>query len=143
MEIVTRNIAEGDAAAVAGLSAQLGYVISAADTARQITLMNASANDDAYVAVYGDVVVGWVHVFYGLRLESGSFCEVGGLVVDEQYRGRGIGKLLLARAAEWCAARQCNRLVVRSNAKRKEAHAFYAGAGYEEVKEQKVFKLRV
>ncbi len=141
MDITIRDIQEDDVQAVSALSAQLGYSITVADTAKQISLIINSSNDVAYAAVDDGKVIAWIHVFYTLRLESQPFCEVGGLVVDEQYRDRGIGKLLLEKAKEWCGAKGCTRLVVRSNSKRNEAHQFYLKSGYKEVKEQKVFNL--
>jgi GNAT superfamily N-acetyltransferase len=141
MAIITRTIENGDAKAVSMLSEQLCYAISKHDTAAQILQIKNSANDIAYVAVDGTVVIGWIHLFYALRLESQPFCEVAGLVVDEQYRGKGVGKLLLEKAEDWSMQRNCKRLVVRSNAKRNEAHQFYINQGFKEIKQQKVFEL--
>jgi GNAT superfamily N-acetyltransferase len=141
MDIIIRVIENEDAKAVAALSEQLGYAISTEDTAVQISMINKSETDAAYVAVDGKVVIGWIHIFYALRLESQAFCEVAGLVVDKHCRGIGIGNMLLKKAIDWGNSKTCKRLVVRSNAKRNDAHKFYANLGFKEIKQQKVFEL--
>lgn len=141
MNVTIRNIAVDDAAAVASLSQQLGYSMSITDTARQIAEILNSNNDVAYVAVTDNKVVGWIHTFYAIRIESPSFCEIGGIVVDERQRGSGIGKILIDHIKPWCAGKKCNRLRVRSSVKRSDAHKFYLQAGFTENKEQKVFQL--
>ena len=141
MAISIRHITGDDVRVVADLSRQLDYTISEEDTLRQIRLITESGGDAGYVAVEDGRVIGWMHVFYALRIESQPFCEVGGLVVDERYRGKGIGKMLVKKAVEWCATKECKRLVVRSNVKRADAHKFYEASGFKEAKEQKVFRL--
>ena len=124
MTITTRTIEERDAKAVSVLSGQLGYLISVEDAAIRIALIRRSENDAAYVAVDGEKVIAWIHVFYTLRVESEAYCEVGGLVTDEQYRGRGVGKMLLEKVKQWTKEKNCKQLRVRSNAKRSDAHQF-------------------
>ncbi len=86
----------------------------------------------------GDEVVGWIHVFIRRGLLSSDDAEIGGLIVDERSRGRGIGRLLLERAEAWAMERRCEAVRVRSNVKRADAPAFYAAAGYREIKQQRV-----
>jgi len=142
MAFTTRTIENGDVKAISMLSEQLGYIATEHDTAAQILQINSSENDVAYVAMDAGRIIGWIHVFYALRIESQPFCEVGGLVVDEQYRGKGVGKILVEKAIQWSDRKNCKRLVVRSNAKRNEAHQFYIKLGFKEIKQQKVFELK-
>lgn len=135
-----RPITTEDAPAVAELSRQLGYVFSTEETRLAIERITSSGSDAAFVALDEQRVIGWIHVFYTVRLESAPFCEIGGMVVDEQYRGRGVGKQLIAGAELWCADKGINKLRVRSNTKRGDAHRFYLNAGFNESKEQKVFE---
>jgi len=51
------------------------------------------------------------------------------IVVDEPYRGQGIGRALLAFAREQAQARGCYKLSLTSNAVRAEAHEFYRRCG--------------
>ena len=87
----------------------------------------------------GGAVRGWTHVFVGHRIESDPFAEIGGLVVDEHHRNRGIGRSLLEEAEKWAAASGVSTLRVRSNMIRRDAHRFYERAGYSCIKTQGVF----
>ncbi|HEU4555681.1 MAG TPA: GNAT family N-acetyltransferase [Chitinophaga sp.] len=138
--IQVRAAIEKDAQQIAGLSSQLGYTLSVDDTMRNIIAIDKSNFDMAYVAVMNGQVVGWIHVFYTMRLETGPFCEIGGLVVDAGSRGKGIGRQLVEKAKKWAAERNSSRLRVRCQVKRTDAHAFYTRTGFEEKKEQKVFE---
>ena len=82
-------------------------------------------------------VVGLVSVLGAYRLEEPSetrapFAYVDDLLVLPQFRGRGIGKVLLARAEEY--ARQCGRTSIRLTVKggNRPARAFYTEGGYGE-----------
>jgi len=92
-----------------------------------------------FVACISKKVVGWIHVCINFRIESDSYAEIGGLVVDENYRGKGIGKLLVEEAERWAQEKKFTKLRVRSNVIRKNTHRFYLHFGYKEEKEQKVF----
>ena len=143
MDLSIRIAKPEDATDIALLSEQLGYSITAEQTELNINAINGSVNDVAYVAIDGDKVLGWIQVFCTIRLESTLFCEIAGLVIDEQYRGKGIGKLLIDHLKPWCREKKCDRLRVRCNAKRGDAHRFYKNAGFNEIKEQKVFEINI
>ena len=53
------------------------------------------------------------------------------MIVDEAYRGRGIGALLIAEAEKRLAERGCKIIEVTSNMRRDRAHHFYEQLGYE------------
>ncbi len=143
MQYTIRKVKPEDAVIIADLSVQLGYNPSAEDTASYIREISKNSNEVIYVAVSGPVVIGWMHVFITTRLESGIFAEIGGLVVHEHFRGKGIGKLLIEKAIEWSRNNKITTLRLRSNIKRHEAHQFYKRSGFVEVKEQKVFKMDI
>ncbi|MGB9593658.1 MAG: GNAT family N-acetyltransferase, partial [Anaerolineae bacterium] len=96
-----------------------------------------------FVAEAEGVVVGWVHVYAVATLESPAHAEIGGLVVDEAHRGRGIGRALMERAEAWARGMGLHTVRLRSNVIRAEAHAFYERIGYAPVKTQKVFAKRL
>jgi len=143
MEVSVREAMADDAAAIARLSDQMGYAISVPDTLRNLEIIGQHENEIILVALTNNNLVGWIHVFQTTRVESGSFCEIGGLVVDDQFRHLGIGKLLIEKTKAWCVSRGSSNLRVRSNIKRKEAHEFYLRVGFGESKQQRVFELTI
>lgn len=140
MDIKNREVRKEDAETVSRLSHQLGYYFSPPETSDQIEEIITSEDNCAFVAVCNYKVIGWIHAFKTIRLETKTFIEIGGLVVDEDNRGKGVGKMLVNKVKEWCIAQGINSLKVRSNIKRTEAHKFYLKLGFSESKKQKVFE---
>ena len=140
--MIIREVTAEDAPAIAALSHQLGYTISEAQTLQNIHALQQSERHATFVAV--DVkVIGWMGVSYTISLESPPMCEVHGLVKDEQYRNKGIGKLLIEKAKEWSRDKAVGKLRLRCNVIRTETHKFYEHLGFAEVKQQKVFEINV
>src|SRR6185369_4469418 len=88
-------------------------------------------------------MTGWIHGIYSLRVESDPFVEIGGLVVDKDFRRQGSGKFLVNKIIEWSLSRNCHLIRVRCNIIRREANAFYGAIGFNEIKQQKVYDMNV
>src|SRR5215469_6561700 len=107
MEISLREMDAYDAKEVAQLSKQLGYEISAEQTKHNIAAMLENRHGQAYVATLENKVVGWIVVVHMVLIESPSFCEIRGLVVDERHRKHNIGRMLIKKAKQWCKEKNC------------------------------------
>jgi GNAT superfamily N-acetyltransferase len=70
-------------------------------------------------------IFGWLHVFGSKLLVSSPSAELGGLVVDARSRGAGVGQALMRVAENWASEKGYDRLRVRSNIVRADAHRFY------------------
>ena len=138
-----REISEKDAESVATLSTQLGYESDIEQTSARIKRINNSNENCAFVALVDGKAVGWIHGFYTLRIESDPFIEIGGLIVDENYRNLKIGKQLIENINFWAKKHQVKKLKVRCNTKRTESHRFYERLGFEENKRQIAFEMNV
>lgn len=143
MNIVIREIHVKDSEAITSLSAQLGYSISLTYTKANIEQVLTLHDHVAYVAIDGEQTIAWAHAYKTITIESLPFIELAGLVVDENYRSKGIGNMMVAKIKEWCMEQKIYSLRVRSNVKRKEAHRFYLNNGFKEIKEQKVFQIEL
>lgn len=132
-----------DAEAVNRLSEQLGYALSPEETTANLQRVLAENGHACFVATLGQDVVGWIHCYLSLQIETKAVAVIGGLVVDEQQRNKGIGKLLVERVKEWCCEKQVYSLRLRSNVKRTDAHRFYERLGFVVLKEQKAFELKL
>lgn len=138
-----REISDKDAENVAELSTQLGYQSNAEQTRLRIGQINNSDGNCALVAVAEGKIVGWIHGFYTLRIESDPFVEIGGLIVDTDFRGRQIGKLLVKNVKIWAKRHGVKKLKVRCNTKRTESHKFYETIGFKENKRQVAFEIEL
>ena len=138
--MIVRTAQRGDAAAVAALSAQLGYDEAVDEIRRCIEDIRAQGNGEVYVAVVPpDIVVGWVQVFGLLLVELPPLAEVGGIVVDSRYRRIGVGRSLLEAAEQWARQNGLATLRLRSNLQRDDAQAFYRRLGYAEIAASTLF----
>jgi GNAT superfamily N-acetyltransferase len=139
MQIELREGTVDDAPSLAALSSQLGYVTTAAEMRSRLYSIRNSEQDVVYVAVAGNVVVGWIHGFCTLRLESGWFSEVGGIVVDENYRSKSVGKMMVEKLKQWSLDKGMPIIRVRVKKERTEAHSFYLKQGFTKTKDQMVY----
>ncbi|HWM93964.1 MAG TPA: GNAT family N-acetyltransferase [Thermoanaerobaculia bacterium] len=131
-----REATTSDAAILAALSTQLGYPAQPEEAAERLSALGPDSA--VLVAEENGAVLGWIHVC-GMRFfQSPPFAEVGGLVVDEASRGKGVGKLLLDAGARWAAERGYRKLRVRSNVIREDTHRFYERESFRRVKTQVV-----
>jgi GNAT superfamily N-acetyltransferase len=129
-----------DAERIAILCEQLGYSATLEEIKQRLGKI---LNNDSYIfyvaTLANEYVIGWAqaHIYELILMPTQALLH--GLVVDENYRNNGIGKLLMQRIEEWAYEVGCEGVQVRSNVKRKEAHLFYEKIGYTNMKEQKAF----
>ncbi|MGH9650383.1 MAG: GNAT family N-acetyltransferase [Terriglobales bacterium] len=129
-----------DAERIALLAGQLGYPSSPTQVTQRLRNLKGDDRHAVFVAEsHEGSVIGWVHAFVCSLVESDPYAEIGGLIVDEQHRGAGVGGLLLEQAELLARAKDCASLRLRSNIIRKEAHAFYLKRGYTITKTQHAF----
>ena len=139
--VVIRQMLPEDAAAVANLTSQLGYPASESEIKRRYDLIKDRWDARLLVAQHADrVIVGWVHVQATYLLESDPRAEIWGLIVLDTARGTGVGRRLVEAAEEWALLLGMSVVVVRSNALRIEAQAFYEHLGYKVTKTQNAFR---
>ena len=143
MEIVVRKISKEDVAAVTALNHQLGYPLSIDQTLQNINAVIENKDHDAFVAADKINVIGWIGVARAIQIETLPYCEIRGLVVDDRYRKLGIGKMLIEKAKQWAKEKGDDKLRLRCNVIRSEAHLFYQHLGFKEIKQQKVFEMEI
>ncbi len=143
-ELRIRSAVPDDAEAIARLSGELGYPTTQADARRRLFDIKTSQNHAVMVAEDGSgSVVGWIHVFRSRRLGGEPFAELGGLVVTEGLRGRGIGSRLVAEAEEWASKREIATLRIRTRTTRNDARLFYEDLEFVLTKTQVVFERQL
>jgi GNAT superfamily N-acetyltransferase len=87
-----------------------------------------------YVATSEDVIVGTFEllVMHNLAHLGAPSAIVEDVCVDEQLRGKGIGRAMMTFAMKVAAAAGCYKLALSSNLKRTGAHAFYESLGFDQ-----------
>jgi GNAT superfamily N-acetyltransferase len=133
-----------DAIYIARLAEQLGYPTTELEMEERLKGLLGRAGNAVIVAESADgAVVGWAHVHASHRLMSRPSAELGGLVVDETSRSKGVGKALMEAVERWAANQGYDTLRVKSNVVRKRAHDFYYRLGYNRTKQQSVLEKRL
>ena len=138
-EPTIRHAIPEDAGAIARLSDQLGYPSTEEESARRLREVIWQSGHAVYVAECDGKLIGWVHVYVDHSLLADMPAEVAGLVVDENYRGHGLGRVLMEQVERWAKEHGCRSVRLRSNVLRSRAHVFYERLGYRVIKSQKAF----
>ena len=139
--IKVRPATTADAVDISALCDQLGYPASSEQVAKRIKAIQR-LDDHTLLVAHGSnsTLIGWVHIYLCPLVVADLEAEIGGLIVDEGYRGQGVGKLLMRYAEIWSSEKGCQALRLRSNIIRKNAHVFYEQIGYGKTKTQWVFR---
>jgi hypothetical protein len=128
MEFKVRAARPEDARSIAVLSRALGYTADAKSTRERLRRILGRDDQRVVVAVApGGAVCGWLQAQCNVVIESGLRVEITGLV---------------AQAETWAKEISAETIVVRSNTKRVESHAFYPSLGYLPSKTQVVYRKR-
>jgi GNAT superfamily N-acetyltransferase len=139
-DLIIRKANTADSTRIAELSGTLGYAVSAELMGERLARVLSLDTHAVFVAETAGEIVGWIHGAEQQILESGCVCEIWGLVVAENQRGRGTGRLLIQAIEEWARTRGLNEMSVRSNVIRPESHQFYERIGYERFKTQHAYR---
>lgn len=136
--MIIREITVEDIDDFIRLAGQLGYEVNLKHLKNRIE--NKDTFESVFMAVEDTKITGWIDCKIQQSYLIEPFCEIEGLIVDEQARGKKIGAKLVCRAEEWAKQKEVNTVVVRSNVIRERAHKFYLNNGYKNVKQSKIFK---
>ncbi len=129
-----------DLTAVAALATQLGYPSTLDQLKRRWERVRSEPDRAVFVAERAaGAVIGWVDVHGVHGLSADPYAGIGGLVVDDAWRGHGVGRVLMAAAEQWAREQGYPEMRLRSNVTRHAAHAFYARLGYQVTKQSLAF----
>jgi GNAT superfamily N-acetyltransferase len=133
-----------DSDEIVRLSFQLGYEVLDSEVLKRLEKLLLNDDVAVYVMEKNRIeICGWVHVHGRHLIEAHPFAEIGGLVVDNNHRRKGIGEKLMRKCEEWARKKGYQEIRLRSGGHRKEAHEFYKRIGYKNVKWQEVFSLKL
>lgn len=117
-------------------------------TTRSITLTEeaygklvASASSRLFFLQHNGCIAGMLTI--GTYLSpTGSKAWIEDVVVDEEYRGYGFGRMLVAHAIDYCRSQGIETMYLTSNPKRVAANGLYQSIGFER-KETNMYKMNL
>jgi ribosomal protein S18 acetylase RimI-like enzyme len=101
---------------------------------------------DCFLAMVGAEVVGFLDIKelatpdFPLFIPS-KYALIDNMVVDEDHRGRGIGRLLMERAKAWAGGKGLDRIQLTVWSENESAIRFYRGQGFRTVIERMEVQL--
>jgi len=135
-----RNAKIEDLPMIARLSGDLGYSNDEKIVLKRFMKIASESRHAVFVAESDSgEIAGWIHVMPRILLLSRPLAEIGGLIVSEKFRRKGVGKHLVNFAEIWAQSQSYEGIIVRSDINRLESHHFYPQIGYELLKEQKIY----
>ena len=141
--IATVRVArEGDIPRILELYRELAITTSQAEQHRNPSLddcrrvfaeVSTVLGHELLVAEDKGEVVGTMVLLIVPNLSHGAspWALVENMVVDQRYRRRGLGRLLMDYAIARAKEAGCYKIQLLSNKKRREAHRFYSSLGFE------------
>jgi len=136
-----RSFHLNDAKAIRKLSLEeLGYDYPIQETKKKLVLFLESENDQVFVAIVEEKVVGYIHACTYEVIYAPQMKNIMGIVVAKAHRHKGIGRALLEKIEEWAKEEGAHGIRLVSGATRTDAHTFYQHCGYELQKTQYNFQ---
>ena len=100
------------------------------------------AESSSLMVMYSDTEpIGMITLGHYLA-PTGRKVWIEDVVIDNMFRGRGLGRKLVAHAIEYCKSQGIDTLMLTSNPKRVAANALYQSLGFER-KETNVYKMNL
>jgi GNAT superfamily N-acetyltransferase len=133
-ELAVREAERGDVGWIAVLLTQLGYPATGGQVSERLDYWRPDPLSVILVAELAGRVVGCLSLHAIPYLErTGRWARIESLVVDENARGSGAGRSLIAAAEDTARHWGCLALEVTSARSRAGAHAFYQHLGYRDI----------
>jgi GNAT superfamily N-acetyltransferase len=130
-DVAIRDATAGDADAIASMIAELGYGVTAEDISARLKQIE-STGEAVLVADLDGRAIGCLSTSTMIVLHRPApVGRISMMVVDERYRGRGIGAVMVKAAERLLTSKGCRLVEVTSNNRRIDAHRFWEANGYE------------
>lgn len=126
---------------VRGFAQQLGYEVSESDFKNRFENLQFQNDHAQFVAVDEGRAIGWIHLSLIYALIEDLRTEIKAFVIDEKYRNRRIGRLMISYSREWSKSKGAKKIFLRTNIIREDAHRFYEREKFQRKKTSHIYEL--
>ena len=130
MSIAIREMRPPDIPVCRMLLFQLGYDLTLQEVKRRYGAIQDKQDHAVFVGEQDGQVVALLHVYERPAFDKPPEAIVQALVVDQNWRGTGVGKAMMNVAECWAANRGFSSVPLTSSVSRCGAHLFYERIGY-------------
>lgn len=121
----------GDSVVVQELLGQLGYALTVEEVRSRLDLFAKQPADPVLLATESDRGVGLIALHWTFMLHHGKpVARITALVVRDDARGKGIGRILVDAGAALARQAGCELLELTTALYRTDAQAFYHALGF-------------
>lgn len=121
----------GDSVVVQELLGQLGYAFAVEEVRARLDLFAKQPADPVLLATEGDRGVGLIALHWTFMLHHGKpVARITALVVHDDARGKGIGRILVDAGAALARQAGCDLMELTTALHRTNAQAFYQALGF-------------
>ncbi len=121
----------GDSMVVQNLLSQLGYVFAVEDVRTRLSLFAKQPVNPVLLATENGRAAGMIALHWTVMLHhSKPVARITALVVSDDARGRGIGRILVDAGAALARQAGCDFLELTTALHRTDAQAFYKALGF-------------
>ncbi len=122
-----------DASALSVLLGQLGYPATTQECETKIS----GYQEDGYALLMGEVneiVIGFIALhWYSAFHHTKPIGRIVAFCIAEKMRGTGLGTIMLNYAENFFKEKDCLKVELTSNLRRKESHEYYFRRGYQQT----------
>lgn len=121
-----------DSKGILTLQSQIYRISSLPQNARHLLEKLLKADYcDLVVAKENGKVIGSAFIFYmPIPAHGKPFAYLEGMVVDKDYRGKGIGSAMLKKIIDLTRQKNCYKIIFTSGFNREDSHKFYEKLGF-------------
>lgn len=139
--LLIRTLMIHDADAISTLMSLLDYPLTPDEATKRISILHRSNNQDSYVAVIDQDIVGLIAVSFDTMLHLDKpVARITTLIVHPKARRMKIGQTLVEKAMDFAYKNKCAGIEVTTNQKRNDALNFYQKNGFS-LTSNRLFKV--
>lgn len=130
-QVAIRTVTLEDSAETARLMTQLGYPTSPAEMQERLMSIFPRQDYATFVAEASGNLVAMAGACLNHYYEkNGVYGHLIALIVDEKWRGQGLGAALVEKVEQWVKEQGAVSIMINSGFLRRDAHRFYERLGY-------------
>lgn len=129
VDILVRQFAIGDLDSVIQMLRDVSvFDVCRADAVKNASVINRMGVSYACVLEYEGAVKGFGSIFFMSKVRGGRSATIEDVVVAQELRGLGFGRLIVSHLIEQCANESCYKICLESS---RRASDFYESLGFE------------